>query len=952
VVLVGLALVASALTIQAQVFSGPQNLSNNPGDSGAHQFAVDSGGNIYIVWQDNSPGYEAVFFSRSTDGGATFSTPIHTDITFGAYQPQIAVDASGNINVVWRDGPPESGDIFFTRSTDGGSNFSEPFFNVSNDQGGSDFPYMTLDSSGNIYIVWVKSSTPPSGPRYSDVFFSLSRDGGATFSAPKDLTNNLTSRHSITSPPQIAVDSAGNINLFWHSRNPGGDNHGYFSRSSDGGATFSVRKEIDFSNEGHPYFRIALDSIGNINAVVEDGTFRMGINLLRSNDGGATFSETVISQSGSFSGVLNPQIAIDSSDNINIVWEELASGGSFPYNIFLRRSTDGGLTFSPRQNVSNDPGGSRGAGSPQIAVDAGGNINVVWTDNTPGNNEIFLSRSSDGGATFSTPQNLSNDPGDSNTSQIAVDSNGNINVVWLDNTPGNFDIFFSRGVTSSSLTLSSLTLSPSNVTGGNPSTGTVTLNGPAPSGGAILSLSSSNTAVAGVPPSVTVPAGSSSATFTVTTSAVAASTSVTISASDGTVTQTASLTVTPPALSSLTLNPSSVTGGNSSTGVVTLSGPAPGDGAVVSLSSSDTAVAGVPPSVTVPAGSTTGAFTVTTGAVAASTSVTISASYGTVSQTTSLTVTPPPATLSSLTLNPSSVTGGNSSTGTVTLNGPAPGDGAVVSLSSSNTAAGVPPTVTVPAGATSAAFTVTTSAVAASTSVTISASYGTVTQTASLTVTPPRATLSSLTLSPSSVTGGSPSTGNVALSGPAPSGGAVVSLSSDNTTVVRVPASITVPAGTTSATFSVSTSPVAASTSVTISASYNGVSRNFSLTVVPPTLTSLTLNPSSVTAGNSSTGTVTLSGLAASGGVVVALSSSNTSAATVPQSVTIPAGAARATFTVNTNLLVLFRTTVTISASYRGTTRTAVLTVSPLVPLPGIGGGTVGGTVGGLLGSL
>src|SRR6266566_4059448 len=95
-----------------------------------------------------------------------------------------------------------------------------------------------------------------------------------------------------------------------------------------------------------------------------------------------------------------------------------------------------------------------------------------------------------------------------------------------------------------------------------------------------------------------------------------------------------------------------------------------------------------------------------------------------------------------------------------------------------------------------------------------------------------------------------------------------------------------------------------------------------------PTLTSLTLNPSSVVGGplGSSTGTVTLSGPAPSGGAVVSLSSSNTGVASVPSSVTVPAGATSATFTVHTSIVVV-STTVTISGSYNGTTQSASLTV-------------------------
>ena len=186
-------------------------------------------------------------------------------------------------------------------------------------------------------------------------------------------------------------------------------------------------------------------------------------------------------------------------------------------------------------------------------------------------------------------------------------------------------------------TLSSLTLNPTSVTGGNPSTGTVTLSGPAPAGDAQVTLSSSNPSVANVPSSVPVPAGTTSSTFTVNTSGVAASNSVTISASYG-VTQTASLTVIPLVITSLTLNPTSVTGGNPSTGIVTLNGPAPAGGVQVALYSSNSSAATVPPSVPVQAGATSASFTVNTSLQLFSTSATISASYNGTTGSANLTV--------------------------------------------------------------------------------------------------------------------------------------------------------------------------------------------------------------------------------------------------------------------------------------------------------------------------
>jgi len=88
--------------------------------------------------------------------------------------------------------------------------------------------------------------------------------------------------------------------------------------------------------------------------------------------------------------------------------------------------------------------------------------------------------------------------------------------------------------------------------------------------------------------------------------------------------------------------------------------------------------------------------------------------------------------------------------------------------------------------------------------VNISASYGGRTQSVSLTVLP-SSVVSSLSVSPASVKGGTAATGTVTLNGPAPAGGAQVALSRDNP-AVHVPATVTVAAGATSATFNVTTS--------------------------------------------------------------------------------------------------------------------------------------------------
>jgi hypothetical protein len=284
---------------------------------------------------------------------------------------------------------------------------------------------------------------------------------------------------------------------------------------------------------------------------------------------------------------------------------------------------------------------------------------------------------------------------------------------------------------------------------------------------------------------------------------------------------------------SVSLNPTSVQGGNTSIGTVTLSSTAPTGGASVSLSS-DNAAATVPASVTVPAGGVSSTFTVTTTAVTALTTATVSASYNGLSKTAALTVTPPASVaLVSISLNPASVASFTSSTGTVTLSGAAPAGGVSVSLSSNSTSATVPASVTVAAGSSTATFTVTTQSVAATTPVTITGVYNGVSMTGALTIAPSASTsLSSVSVNPASVTNQTSTTGTVTLSQAAPAGGVVVALWTTGT-IAYVPAQITIAAGSTTGTFTVTTNYTSSTLQDTVTAFYNGVSQTANVTVTP-----------------------------------------------------------------------------------------------------------------------
>lgn len=465
------------------------------------------------------------------------------------------------------------------------------------------------------------------------------------------------------------------------------------------------------------------------------------------------------------------------------------------------------------------------------------------------------------------------------------------------------------------LFVSSVSVERDVVYGGQSITGLVRVNGIRVND-ITIALSVNNQSVT-IPASVTVPRANTTGvvTFSITARPVQSKMAVTITASLGSSSRATTITVFPPRLLRLRVQPSTVIGGSGgATGTIdlsldTLSGDDVTFSTVVSLSTNlpmNNRSVTVPSSVTVPGNTTSAAFQIATQTVTSSITVTITASLDNIERTATITVQPPPPTLSSISLNSTSITGGGSVAGTVTLSGAAPTATTVTLSSSSASVATVTPTaVTVAAGATTAAFQVSTTAVASQVSVTITATLGSVSRTTTLAVQPAPPTLSAVSLNPSSVTGSTAVTGTVTLTGPAvPAAGSTVIpftvalLSSSS--VATVPASVTVPAGSTTANFNVMTSPVTAPVNVTITATVGNVSRTATLTVNPPlTITSPSQLPSPAP-GSAYSYTLTATGGSGSGYTwsATGLPAWLTLSASGTLSGAPPTGASAATFTV------------------------------------------------------
>lgn len=280
----------------------------------------------------------------------------------------------------------------------------------------------------------------------------------------------------------------------------------------------------------------------------------------------------------------------------------------------------------------------------------------------------------------------------------------------------------------------SLALTTNTFYNGNTTWVQVQLSAAAPAGGAIINLTSSNPAAAPVPATINMPGNTAWMHFQMQAGQVTSPTPVTLTATLNSGQASVQFNVLPPSLKSITITPTTISGGAQAGAIVMLNGQAPAGGAVVNFSS-DSPSAMPPALATIPAGNASVSISIPTNAVASNTLANITAGWNGASVQSQLTITPQ-SQPASIALSPSSVSGITSSFATVTMAAPSAND-QIFQISSSNAAASLTAnSVTIPAGSTTGGFFINAAAVSAQTLVTISVSGGGVTRSATLTLNP------------------------------------------------------------------------------------------------------------------------------------------------------------------------------------------------------------------------
>ncbi len=234
-------------------------------------------GNLYSAWTRFEPGHpndNEIEVSRSTDGGLNWSAPINISTGVNAdianQGVNIQTAPNGDVYAVWMVNDRDwlifehERALGFSRSTDGGVTWSAARRIIDNiegiryeDLGGNktmrhnSFPSMTVDSNGNIYVVWTNQGVPGQNNGDPDIYMIRSTDGGNNWSAPVRVNQDQSGNGRDQWFPWIAADPASGdlVCIFYDSRNFANNDMAetYVALSRNQGMTWEDFKVSDFA---------------------------------------------------------------------------------------------------------------------------------------------------------------------------------------------------------------------------------------------------------------------------------------------------------------------------------------------------------------------------------------------------------------------------------------------------------------------------------------------------------------------------------------------------------------------------------------------------------------------------------------------------------------------------------------------------------------------------------
>jgi len=341
------------------------------------------------------------------------------------YNNARCVTVNGNIiHLVFLDNRDGNYEIYYKRSTDAGISWG-PDTRLTNNSAPSLF-FSVAVSGSIVHIVWQDQRVTN-----DQIYYKRSSDNGVSWGPDSRLTNTST----LTVTPSIAV-SGNFVHVVWddfRDINP----EIYYKGSSDAGISWGTDTRLTNNSSNSLYPSTAVS--GNIVHVVwhdeRDGNYE--IYYKRSSDGGISWgADTRLTNAAGFSWYSSASV---SGSLVNVVWEDNRNGN---YEIYYKHSTDGGISWDADSRLTNSSGNSWRPS----AASSGSAVHVLWHDNRDGNYEIYYKRTTDGGISWDADSRLTNSSGVSNY-PCPITSDSVVHVFWTDNRDGNGEIYYKRDPT-------------------------------------------------------------------------------------------------------------------------------------------------------------------------------------------------------------------------------------------------------------------------------------------------------------------------------------------------------------------------------------------------------------------------------------------------------------------------------------------------------------------------
>ena len=352
----------------------PTSLADNISPDGQNaaypQVAMDNNGNAIIVWYQSDGSRCQIFKSEYRNGGWTHPTSSADNISpdgQNAAYPQVAMDSNGNAIIVWYQYDGSKYQIF--KSEYRGGTWHHPSIisdNISPDGQDAALPQVAMDSSGNAIIVWYQYD----GANYQ--IFKSEYRGGAWYH-PSSISDNISPDGQDAALPQVAMDNNGNAIIVWSQSN----------------GTFSQIFKSEFRNGAwtHPLsLTDNVSSYGQKKAYNKQGVSIdlsnlsiQGIDLVVSSSGDTTSST---GQPAAY-----PHVAMDNSGNAIIVWYQFDGANGQIFKSEYRN----GAWINPASLTDNISPDGQNAAYPQVAMDSSGNAIIVWNQLDGANGQIYKS---------------------------------------------------------------------------------------------------------------------------------------------------------------------------------------------------------------------------------------------------------------------------------------------------------------------------------------------------------------------------------------------------------------------------------------------------------------------------------------------------------------------------------------------------------------------------------